>query len=316
MTHAATGDTHPTPAPPPPRSQALQSLQQSSAGHLCIDLRGEEDIRGRTPSQVAADAGQPQLALLLDPRLPLESLFSPEQLQLGGHSTLVPPPLQDIACRALQQRLLAALAAVAGKARDGSSSGGGGGDGCGSRGSLEGQGEERLHHICSCSLQRGSICSSNGVSSWSSSGWGSPGCGGRLLSCCRPSDSFDSLDALEAGRAACRRQSPGCGSRQVPFKQCPGVGSCLGAGSAALEATAEGDGEVQSAEDDESCGVCLDGAARVELAPCRHALCAACARQLVNMGSKRPPVCPFCRVHIQGFQAVEQAVTEELPGVV
>jgi hypothetical protein len=76
-------------------------------------------------------------------------------------------------------------------------------------------------------------------------------------------------------------------------------------GSAALEVTVEEE-EVGSTEGDDSCGVCLDGAPRVGLAPCRHALCAACARQLVNLGSMRPPACPFCRVHIEGFQAVEQ----------
>ena len=51
------------------------------------------------------------------------------------------------------------------------------------------------------------------------------------------------------------------------------------------------------------CGVCLDEPPAVALAPCRHALCAACAGRVVG-GAKGAALCPFCRRPIGGLSEV------------
>ena len=47
-------------------------------------------------------------------------------------------------------------------------------------------------------------------------------------------------------------------------------------------------------------GICLDQPLDVAVRGCRHRLCIDCALRLCEL-SKKPPLCPFCRSHIEGF---------------
>ncbi len=49
-------------------------------------------------------------------------------------------------------------------------------------------------------------------------------------------------------------------------------------------------------------GICLDQPLDVAVRGCRHRLCIDCALRLCEL-SKKPPLCPFCRAHIEGFAA-------------
>ena len=55
-------------------------------------------------------------------------------------------------------------------------------------------------------------------------------------------------------------------------------------------------------EDDDDCGICLDEAVDVAVSGCHHKLCVSCAIKLCEI-NKKPPLCPFCRVFIERFEA-------------
>lgn len=79
--------------------------------------------------------------------------------------------------------------------------------------------------------------------------------------------------------------------------------SCRGAGACCCSCTVGSDCSVpvaskpdlESAVEDTLCGVCLDAAPVVALAPCQHLLCAACCTCILRLKSPTVMVCPFCR---------------------
>lgn len=54
---------------------------------------------------------------------------------------------------------------------------------------------------------------------------------------------------------------------------------------------------------DEDCGICLDEPVNVGVTGCSHRLCVDCAIRLCQV-SKKPPLCPFCRIFIESFHTV------------
>ena len=52
--------------------------------------------------------------------------------------------------------------------------------------------------------------------------------------------------------------------------------------------------------EDPECGICLDELHEVGIKSCRHKMCLPCATRLCEV-NKKPPLCPFCRSHINGF---------------
>lgn len=54
---------------------------------------------------------------------------------------------------------------------------------------------------------------------------------------------------------------------------------------------------------DDDCGICLDSAVNVGISGCSHKLCVDCATRLCQV-SKKPPLCPFCRIHIESFYPI------------
>lgn len=69
--------------------------------------------------------------------------------------------------------------------------------------------------------------------------------------------------------------------------------------------TSMSDSRCLSDEDLDVCGVCLDAPVNIQLQSCQHPLCAGCAERVVSMQTTRPAACPFCRLHISGFQALQ-----------
>lgn len=53
---------------------------------------------------------------------------------------------------------------------------------------------------------------------------------------------------------------------------------------------------------DEDCGICLEDPVNVGIAGCHHKLCTECAIKLCQV-AKKPPLCPFCRITINAFEA-------------
>lgn len=54
------------------------------------------------------------------------------------------------------------------------------------------------------------------------------------------------------------------------------------------------------------CGICLDALEEVAINGCCHKLCVECALSLCEI-HKKPPLCPFCRLKIQGFHVAGTA---------
>ena len=110
-----------------------------------------------------------------------------------------------------------------------------------------------------------------------------------------------STDSSSGGRpraAAARQLQQGTG---------PGTGDADAGADAELWEVAEGAqlmaGDGGDDWEDGTCGVCLEASVQVAVAGCGHALCAACARRVCEVRRGRPPCCPFCRLHVSGFQA-------------
>ncbi|KAK9805084.1 hypothetical protein WJX73_003042 [Symbiochloris irregularis] len=64
-------------------------------------------------------------------------------------------------------------------------------------------------------------------------------------------------------------------------------------------ASIQGFEDMPDAEDPE-CGICLDEPHEVGIRGCKHRLCLPCAQKLCEV-NKKPPLCPFCRCHIEAF---------------
>ncbi|CAL5218420.1 g96 [Coccomyxa viridis] len=56
--------------------------------------------------------------------------------------------------------------------------------------------------------------------------------------------------------------------------------------------------------DDNDCGICLENELDVAVSGCKHKLCIDCAIRLCEV-TKKPPLCPFCRSFIEGFQCLQ-----------
>jgi hypothetical protein len=69
--------------------------------------------------------------------------------------------------------------------------------------------------------------------------------------------------------------------------------------------TSSSDDRCLSDEDLDVCGVCLDAPVNIALQSCQHPLCGGCAERVVSMQTTRPAACPFCRLHISGFRALQ-----------
>ena len=61
-------------------------------------------------------------------------------------------------------------------------------------------------------------------------------------------------------------------------------------------------GKDDSAENDDTCPVCLDEPPHLLLLNCKHRLCLGCARDLTQRHNLTPALCPYCRTVIAGFQ--------------
>lgn len=68
------------------------------------------------------------------------------------------------------------------------------------------------------------------------------------------------------------------------------------------------DGFAEPGGDDsvEGCTICMDSAVEVAFLECKHTTCFECACKLC-MRSQEAPTCPFCRVELEGVEAIEGA---------
>jgi hypothetical protein len=108
------------------------------------------------------------------------------------------------------------------------------------------------------------------------------------------SDSSTSSACFSAALAA-KSLTRSCGSATSSLK---GIG-CVG-----RDDEAHRDQEEEKEEDDEDehlCKVCFARPEQVVPSTCRHALCAACAGELVHAMSAKPLLCPFCRTAVADF---------------
>ncbi|BDA44275.1 probable E3 ubiquitin-protein ligase XBOS33 at N-terminal half [Coccomyxa sp. Obi] len=64
--------------------------------------------------------------------------------------------------------------------------------------------------------------------------------------------------------------------------------------------------EPELARDDDDCGICLEAELDVAINGCSHKLCVDCAIRLCEI-NKKPPLCPFCRHFIDGFNTLRTA---------
>lgn len=72
----------------------------------------------------------------------------------------------------------------------------------------------------------------------------------------------------------------------------------------AAAAHAVADAAFAADAEEEPCGICFDGAARVRLAPCGHDACAGCCAALFTMRHAEVAACPFCRQTVAAFAPV------------
>jgi hypothetical protein len=81
--------------------------------------------------------------------------------------------------------------------------------------------------------------------------------------------------------------------------------SCSSSCSCSVAAAAAGVGNCGASElcssKGESCGVCMDAAPAVGLAPCSHRLCLQCCSAMLDAENRSVFVCPFCRSAVAAF---------------
>lgn len=108
--------------------------------------------------------------------------------------------------------------------------------------------------------------------------------------------------------AACCESS--CDRDQPSAMQCEDSSKLLGTSSSASLTLSDHGTSVEQCG--EQCCVCWEEELSVGIAPCSHALCYNCARQLVVNSGSTGATCPLCRRFIAGFELLETAGCSKL----
>lgn len=229
------------------------------------------------PAQLAAHRNQRQLAQLLMPSLSLSRVLQAATPEMMG--VFNPPSLRAIAAAAVQQHLDDQLNSLAAAAE-----------------AHEDDAEEGADVSVQCVA---------GTSS-SSAGGASPSKPGRQ---CLSSPTFstdtaqrDQGPVVQPGEISCSSSGPPSPDTHSPASTAAtdgGSPTCSQALAHAQQARASSSGWY-----DELCCVCWECEVTVAMAPCSHALCMGCARQLVGCSSTAGVTCPLCRAFIAGFETV------------
>jgi hypothetical protein len=115
--------------------------------------------------------------------------------------------------------------------------------------------------------------------------------------------------AAPAGSDRPRTVTFSTGDRQGSDESVADAAACCAEGAGALRhalTTASSSGWY-----DELCCVCWESEVTAVMEPCMHAMCLACARQLVGCSGTAGPTCPLCRAFIAGFGQVPHNVRQQ-----
>jgi hypothetical protein len=257
------------------------------------------------PCQVAARREHEELAHMLLPSTPLEGMFAEGELQTFG-----PPTLAAIAGKVLRSTLLGDLQPML------------------QAEAQQQQQHDAAHAVLPALLRRAASCASadgsdsDGVSTSSLSSSFVPLAAVRFASQ-RPASLDELCDAAAAGVAALAsggrrfpRRARGHSAQQQQAEEeeasQPAAPRALPVAAAQRELDEEAaalpavvaepvvaePAGTQDASGDALCGVCLDAAPQVALAPCSHELCVGCCQRLLALNSRCVMVCPFCRASV------------------
>lgn len=267
------------------------------------DPRSISNLYGMNPAQLAAHRGYRQMARVLTPTLSLARVL--EALQPDAPRAYGPPSLKSIAAGVMQAKLTQEL--------------------------------QQLEQIQTTRLQAAQLHDTAedalpGIPGTPKELPGAtpalePGCSGACCGvacgscsfccdsprCSRRGDASCCSDAAAAAAAAAdklvRAETADSASSTAC---CAAAGSCAvaceaAAGAAGMKACSSAAGcsglsrAASSGWYEEQCCVCWEEDVSVAIGPCMHALCLACARQLVASSTRTGTTCPLCRSYIGEF---------------
>jgi hypothetical protein len=284
------------------RDTALQ-LERWAQRNL-PDPRLLVDGDSHLPCHVAARREHEQLTRMLLPSVSLQAMFADGELEACG-----PPSLAAIAGLVLRRTLADDLQATRRQQAEAQSQ---------QQQGKQGEGAEDGPRVAR------SISNASNTSTSSSSGGGTtlaaacvasqlqraPAGKARLCSAARaggapPRDSAGGREHLgmhARERRQARLQAGGKAANAGRALDASGGGGDARAPAAATAAAAAAAGQAASCGShaglDALCGVCLDAAPQVALAPCSHELCIGCCQRLLALNSRCVMVCPFCRASV------------------